>query len=294
MSEYNREFQSFLSSHGIESEFEYPIEKYNFDLHIKESNILIELDPSVTHNVSNLNNLPFVSRDYHLWKSEAAERNNFRCIHVFDWDDWNKILMLIQPEKKVYARQCVVKQIDQRTADLFTNHFHIQGKCRGQKTNFGLYFNQELIEVMTFGTPRYAHKYKWELLRLCTKPGVKVTGGASKLFKYALKEIPELDHVISYCDKSKFNGAVYSQIGFQLIRTSEPQEIWSKENKYITANMLQSRGFDQLFNTTYGKGADNNTLMLQSGWLPVFDCRQWCLNSADPDCGQYVYIWNRT
>ena len=45
----------------------------------------------------------------------------------------------------------------------------------------------ELIEVMTFGKPRYNKKYEWELLRLCTKFGYIVSGGANKLIKYFIR-----------------------------------------------------------------------------------------------------------
>ena len=55
---------------------------------------------------------------------------------------------------------------------------------------------------------------------------------------------------------------------------TEPNKIWSKENKKITNNLLLSRGYDQLFNANYGKGTSNEELMLKDGWLPVYDCGQ--------------------
>jgi hypothetical protein len=53
-----------------------------------------------------------------------------------------------------------------------------------------------------------------------------------------------------------------------------PQEIWSKGSQKITANLLRAHGYDQLFGTNYGKGTSNEELMLQNGWLPVYDCGQ--------------------
>ena len=64
---------------------------------------------------------------------------------------------------------------------------------------------------MTFGKPRYNNKYQWELLRLCTQPKYRVVGGASKLFQYFIK-IYNPESIISYCDRSKFNGSVYENI----------------------------------------------------------------------------------
>ena len=60
---------------------------------------------------------------------------------------------------------------------------------------------------------------------------------------------------------------------------TEPQEIWSKGTQKITANLLRARGYDQLFGTNYGKGTSNDQLMLEHGWLPVYDC------------GQKVYVY---
>lgn len=126
---------------------------------------------------------------------------------------------------------------------------------------------------MTFGRPRYNNNYDIELLRMCSKPGYRIIGGASKLFKYATHSW-ELSDIISYCDLSKFDGEVYTQLGMKFSYNSPPQEIWSKDQKKITANLLRQRGYDQLFNTTYGKGTSNEQLMVEHGWLPVYDCGQ--------------------
>ena len=60
----------------------------------------------------------------------------------------------------------------------------------------------------------------------------------------------------------------------QFVKNTPPQEIWSLEKNKITANLLRQRGYDQLFNTNYGKGSSNEELMLDHGWLPVYDCGQ--------------------
>lgn len=56
--------------------------------------------------------------------------------------------------------------------------------------------------------------------------------------------------------------------------TLTTQKIWSKGNIRITDNLLRQRGYDQLFKTTYGKGTNNEQLMLNNGWLPIYDCGQ--------------------
>lgn len=132
---------------------------------------------------------------------------------------------------------------------------------------------------MTFGKPRYNKNYDWELLRLCSIPDYAVVGGAERLWKYFISR-HQSDSVISYCDLSKFKGDVYTRLGMSLDFVNEPSKIWSKKSEMITNNLLRQRGYDQLFNTNYGKGSSNEELMLENGWLPVYDC------------GQARYVWN--
>ena len=86
--------------------------------------------------------------------------------------------------------------------------------------------------------------------------------------------------MISYCDVSKFTGNVYRAIGMRLKSITHPNKIWSKGDKKITQNLLNQRGYDQLFKANYGKGTSNEQLMLEHGWLPIFDC------------GQAVYVYD--
>lgn len=280
ISKINRSFGTLLKANNIQFSYEFRLENKSFDFKIKDSNILIEIDPSITHNsaVDVFGGDP-KSMDYHKNKTDIATKYGYRCIHVWDWDDWNSIIDLLSISNTIYGRACNISTIDLRTANIFTNKNHISGTCKGQQINYGLYHDGELVMVMTFGKPRYTRKYDYELLRLCSKKGTRVVGGASKLFHRFLSDYPNRS-VISYCDASKFTGSVYENIGMTYKYTSDPALIWSKDDKYITSNLLRQRGFDQLFGTNYGKGTSNEELMLEHKWLPVYDC------------GQKVYVYH--
>ena len=239
-----------------------------------DTNILIELDSTYTHNsIGNRWNSYVVSPEYHLEKSLTAKEHGYRCIHVFDWDDWSKLVNMLVSRQSIYARKCKIYKLKKSVGDTFLSKYHLQGTCRGQLAYFGLIYNDKLYQIMTFGKSRYDKKYSVELLRLCTKPGYTVIGGASKLFNYAIKMF-ELDNIISYCDIAKFNGDVYNNIGMKYVKNSPPQIVWSKDDKKITSNLLRQRGYDHLFKTNYGKNTNNEVLMFNNGWLPVYDCGQ--------------------
>lgn len=274
ISKVNKTFGNTLSTIGIEHEYEFNIGRKSYDIHLHNTNILIEIDPTYTHNViGNHWDKEGLAEDYHYLKSKLAQENGYRCIHVFDWDDADKIVDLIRPKEKLYARNMSIYKLNLDVCEEFLNQFHLQGSCKGQLLCLGLVQDGILYQVMTFGKSRYDKSHDVELLRLCTRAGYIVVGGANKLFKYATQDYG-LDNIISYCDLSKFNGDVYTRLGMKLIRTTQPQEVWSRENEKVTANLLRQRGYDQLFKTNYGKGTSNEELMLRNGWLPIFDCGQ--------------------
>lgn len=263
-----------LEQAKIPYELEIRIENRSYDICISDQHVLIEIDPTYTNNsFGNHWDENGLDKYYHRDKSVIAEEHGYRCIHVFDWDDMDKIIESLCVKQNLYARKCSIYKIKNDVCDDFLSKYHFQGTCRGQLLCLGLVHQGELVQVMTFGKARYSKKHDVELLRLCTKPKYRVIGGASKLFKFAT-EYYGLHNIISYCDRSKFSGQVYENLGMALVRKTPPQEIWSNGDHKITANLLRQRGFDQLFHTQYGKGTSNEELMLEHGWLPVYDCGQ--------------------
>lgn len=273
ISKTNKSFSDLLNRYNISHSQEYVIDRKSFDFYLPDHHTVIEINPSYTHSIIENHFHVKVDSNYHLDKSRLAKEHGLRCIHIFDWDDWTKIVLQFTPKVKIYARDCKIEVISQDTANTFLSNYHLQGTCKGQEICVGLYYHNSLVQVMTFGRPRYNKKYEWELLRLCTCTEYNVIGGASKLFKFAVNSF-NLNNIISYCDLSKFNGDVYEKIGMRHIRDTKPNKIWSKGRQKITDNLLRQRGYDQLFNASFGKGTSNEELMIKDNWLPVYDCGQ--------------------
>lgn len=276
ISNVNKKFAEYIGS----NDFEFPIQRHSYD--VKYNNYLIEIDPSFTHNCLEngiYNKFGGLPKEYHYNKSKLASDNGYRCIHVFDWDDWDKIKYMLQDKQILYARKLHIKEVNKKECDDFLNNYHIQNTCKGQEIRLGLYSGNELVEIMTFGKPRYNKNYQYELLRLCTMCKYNVVGGAERLFKHFISNYKP-QSIISYCDYGKFSGDVYTRLGF----TKQPHisfnKHWSKGSEHITDNLLRQRGYDQLFKTNYGKGSSNEQLMLNNGWLPIYDA------------GQLTYVWN--
>ena len=256
---------------------EFPIESKSFDFKILDENVLLEVNPYATHNSTWHPYKPDksgIDQNYHYEKSKIARDNGYRCINIWDWDNADKILMSLLNKQVVYARNCEIKEISEKDSSYFLNMYHFQNSCKSL-IRIGLYYENELVSVMTFGKPRYNKKYEWELLRYCCS--CKIIGGAEKMFSYFVKNYNP-NSIISYCDLSKFNGDVYTKLGFELKDVSIGKHWYSpKLKKHITDNLLRQRGFDQLLGKefgTFGKGTSNEFLMREHGFVEIYDSGQ--------------------
>lgn len=277
----NRKFSDILDRYDIPYEREFSLKSYSYDFKI--GNILVEIDPSATHNELWFpfgNHESHISKDYHYRKLITAEENGYRCIHVFDWESMEKVVWLLQSMEKLYARKChIIQDVDKGLCKEFLNTYHLQNSCNGQVIRIGLEYSNNLVSVMTFGKPRYNRHYEYELLRYCSIKAV--IGGAEKMFKEFVNTYHS-NSLISYCDRSKFTGDVYKKLGMKLISSGNPSKHWysPKEKRHITDNFLRQHGYDRIFNESHGKGTSNEELIIQRGYIPVYDC------------GQDTYVWS--
>lgn len=273
----NKAFAALLETHSIEFDREFGINRYLYDFRV--GNILIEINPSSTHNSTwGVFGVEATSKTYHREKRDTAVSSGYRCIHIWDWDNVDLVVQQLKFRPKVYARKCECRCITNKMQKEFTHNYHLQGAVNASIA-VGLFHEDTLISVMTFGKPRYNKKYQYELLRYCSN--YHVVGGAEKLFTYFIQHYnPE--SIISYCDDSKFIGDVYKNLGFTHIATNIGKHWYNMSTqKHVTDNLLRQRGFDQIFGTSYGKGTSNEELMLANKFVEIYDA------------GQSTYVWKQ-
>lgn len=276
----NQLFDKILTELNIPFLREFPLKNRVYDF--KVFNTLIEINPSATHNStwSPFNNA--TEKTYHKDKRDLAISYGYKFIAIWDWDDMVKIASSFLERTVVYARKCVVKEISKDVSNDFLDRYHFQSSAKSS-IQLGLYNDESLVSVMTFGAPRYNKNYEYEIIRYCSNSNV--VGGAEKLFAYFVDTFSP-SSIISYCDFSKFTGSVYQQLGFKEVKSSVPSKHWynMKTGRHITDNLLRQRGFDALLGKEYGcygRGTDNNQLMLENGFVEIFDC------------GQGTYVWKQ-
>jgi len=138
-------------------------------------------------------------------------------------------------ENKVFARKCIISELDSTATKTFLNENHIQGHF-DSSIRLGLFYNNVLVSVMTFSKSRYNKNVDWELVRFANKLDTIVVGGFSKLLKHFQQK--HSGSIISYCDRSRGFGDVYLKNGFILQNTIvEPSYSWT--NNHTVYNRLQ-------------------------------------------------------
>lgn len=280
------EIKDFLDKHKInyiqhDRKLIYPKE---LDFYLPDYNIGIEINDIYSHNstYSAYSNTDPISTTYHQEKTVKCEEKGIRLIHLWEWEineneNFEKIkkylLDLLKPTAKLYARKCDCREVPKSEARAFFKENHLQGAVNSMNINIGLYYDNELISCMSFGKPRFGNKYEYELLRFANKFGYSIVGAASRLFKHFLIDYNP-KNIISYCDLDKFNGKVYEQLGFKFLRITAPTFEWCNHYIHYNWKTILDRGVDNVLGTNYGKGTNNEELMIKEGFVKVYNARQ--------------------
>ena len=108
-----------------------------------------------------------------------------------------------------------------------------------------------------------------ELHRLCSKIGVNVIGGASKLLK-SLRHKTNAP-IISYCDRSKSSGAGYLSMGFKFVGFSNPGYFWTSGSHVFSRFKCQKKQLAKWLDTFDASKTEAQN-MFDAGYRRFYDC----------------------
>lgn len=228
-SKAEQEIRDFIESLGFTTEKIILDNGKHIDIFVPEISLGVEYNGSYWHSSVHKD------KNYHLEKTEVANRQGIDLVHIWESDfvrDKGLVFSMISSKlgtlHRVYARDCVVKEVPIADARKFTENNHIQGHAQSATRHIGLYFYDTLVMLISLGKPRFNNKYSadLELLRSVAKQGVNVVGGLSKL----LSKLPKNTKVISYARRDYSNGNSYIKTGFTLIGTT-PVDYWYVNSK---------------------------------------------------------------
>jgi hypothetical protein len=244
------------------------------DVYLPKLKLAFEFNGVYWHNELNKIN------NYHLNKTEFCEKQDIHLIHIYE-DDWiykqeivkSRILNLLgKTLERIYGRKCIIKEItDNDLIRSFLEENHIQGFV-GSQIKLGLFYNEDLVSLMTFGKQRKSMGTKssenvYEMLRFCNKLNTSVIGAADKLFKYFIKNYNPIE-VISYADRSWSQGDLYYKLGFKLVHKTSP-------NYYYVIGQKRNHRFnyrkDKLIREGYDPTKSEHDIMLERKIYRIYD-----------------------
>ena len=219
-------------------------------------------------------------KKYHYKKTSKSIENGINLFHIYE-DDWNYKQDIIKSmilnklnitKHRIFARKCKIKEIkDNKLVKDFLNKNHLQGHVNSS-IKIGLYYDNELVSLMTFGKLRKPLGSKninnsFEMLRFCNKLNTNVIGGASKLFNHFIKNY-EYDDIISYANKSHSLGDLYYNLGFEFLKETVP-------NYYYVIDGIRNYRFnfrkDILIKKGYDKNKTESEIMYDLGYYKIYD-----------------------
>ena len=282
-SQVENEIKSFIESCGVATMKSHRLlDGREIDIYIPELNLGIEYNGSAFHATIGG---AFSNKDknYHKNKFILAREKGIHLISIFDYA-WksnqekikNYLHDVIASTARIYARKCELCIVSKSEAVTFTDKYHLQGSARLQEINYGLYYENELISVMSFGKPRYKEKSNtYELQRYCVKTGITVVGGAERLLKAFEQEYSPLK-VISYSDSNYFSGGIYPRLGFTFVKYTEPDYVWvhNGDLSFLSRYKCQVKTLKNKYPELYEQaiGSKENYIMSNLGYFKIYGC----------------------
>lgn len=263
ISKINYRIASILDNLNISYSMEYPIGSKSFDFLLDKYNILLEIDPSYTHNLVGNHWGSKIDINYHRTKSDLAAQHGYRCIHIFDWDNANQIIKSIVPGKRATISSICVSEPSEEIVKFLTTY-----KKSVQPNSIYAVLKQgsTIVQVFTINCQGDAYAIADVTTAFRRYPDISIQSVLENIL--ATLNISAIRYSV---DLSKFSGEGLVESGLEFIEETAPQLIWSKGTHAISNSFIltQKNISEEAF-----------LMMVDSGYLPV------------PDCGYRVYEYH--
>ena len=244
------------------------------DIYIPDKKIAIEFNGVYWHSSK------FKDSSYHLEKTKECESKGIRLVHVFE-DEWKNKRALVESmlssilgetSNRIYARKCELRKLQYREVVGFLEMNHLQGAIN-TKVNYGLFYEDKLVSVMTFGKPRFDKKYEWELIRFANKMNYSVVGAGSKMLKKFREEyVPS--SIMSYSNRTRGDSGFYEKIGFVLFNRTKPGYFYVNKNMQRKHRLQMSKKNQEKTMKRFEPELSEEENAMLNGWYKVWDCVQ--------------------
>lgn len=241
------------------------------DIYIPDKNIAFEFNGVYWHSEK-------FSKDknYHYDKWKMCHDKGIQLITIWE-DEWInkkeiiKTMILnklnLSKQDKCPARKTRFKIIDSKTAKIFCEKNHIQGKVDG-KYSYALTFNDEIVAVMILS--KGLKENSLIIHRFCTSKIVQ--GGFSKLINKIIKIHESLEEITTFSDNSKSNGSLYENNNFIIDKQLNPDYSYVKNSSRIHKFNYRKKKFKNDPNLIYKDNISEYELAKLNNLYRIWDC----------------------
>ena len=256
------------------------------ELDILTDTFAIEYDSLMFHSFGkssmNMFENTVENKNAHLDKTNSCEDKDIQLFRIFstEWINneviWKSVInSKIGNTERIFARKCQLRELTSKEAKDFCNNNHLQGYINSS-IRIGLYYNNELVSLMTFGKSRRS-KWKgtnnYELYRFCSKLNTTIIGGASKLIKY-FETNYKPKSLISYANRRWSTGNVYEKLGFEFIENTSPNYYYFKggdDTKLLSREQFQKHKLKDKLDI-FDPELTETENMYNNSYRKIYDC----------------------
>lgn len=253
------------------------------DILIPEKNIGIEINGNYFHSEI----MGEKDKKYHINKVIVANNKNIKLLQFFEDEIilkkeivLSRLSSVLNLNNRIYARKCKLSVISKEISKDFLDKNHLQGDTI-DKYRFGLYYNNELVSVMTFGNKRKSlgnknsKKCEYELIRFCCVLNTTVVGAFSKLLNYFILNYKP-SKIETYAD-IRWSGineleTVYSKNNFIFVHKTPPNYWYIKKDYYLNRYHRFLFRKNKLIEEGFSNDDTEWEIMQKKGYDRIWDC----------------------
>lgn len=219
------------------------------DIYFPDQNFAVECDGLYHH--TDLPPFDVADRMRHRYKHDLCVQKGIVLYRFTDVGETIDKLAIVKSmisnrlgkSKRVFARNCELKELTTREAKLFFIENHISG-FSAARVYLGLVHDNDLIMAMSFGIPRFNKTYDWEVVRMASKLNLLVVGGAAKLLSCFRKN--NIGNIMTYADLRFGNGKSYEKIGFTFVKKTSPGYFYTNMRSKFSRYQFQKSNIRKL------------------------------------------------
>ena len=238
--------------------------KQELDIYLPDLNLAFEFNGTYWH--SHLHKTSY----YHQNKTDQALKQGVSLIHIWEHDWLNKpniiksmiLNKLNKTPHRIYARKCIIKEVNYYDAQLFLEQNHLHGKGKPHTYSRGLYYNNQLVSVITV-------TQEGEIARFASLISHNVIGGFGKLFK-SLKD--KIKFTYAYQDWTPDgNKSIYNSY-FLYNKITKPMLFYYNRNNSTLYSRWAYRklNLSKLFKDYNNE--NTHEFLLSKGILTIYTC----------------------